>query len=102
MSFCHPNMNVISVLPLYSFLGAPKETPVVTPLMEFVRQKRAAKTGTQVFYLGKGSKFMSSWCPFPCLYDLKELCAFNFSFTYFVIFSSIELALPCMINFIKT
>ncbi|XP_039019729.1 regulator of nonsense transcripts UPF3-like [Hibiscus syriacus] len=27
--------------------GAPKETPVVTPLMEFVRQKRAAKSGTQ-------------------------------------------------------
>ena len=102
MSFCHPNMNVISVLPLYSFLGAPKETPVVTPLMEFVRQKRAAKTGTQVFYLGKGCKFISSWFHFPCLYDLKVLCAFNFSFTYFVIFSSIKLALPCMINFIKT
>ncbi|KAG4196713.1 hypothetical protein ERO13_A06G188800v2 [Gossypium hirsutum] len=27
--------------------GAPKEAPVVTPLMEFVRQKRAAKSGTQ-------------------------------------------------------
>ncbi|XWS11959.1 hypothetical protein CRYUN_Cryun37aG0049700 [Craigia yunnanensis] len=27
--------------------GAPKETPVVTPLMEFVRQKRAAEIGTQ-------------------------------------------------------
>ncbi|GMI72405.1 hypothetical protein like AT1G33980 [Hibiscus trionum] len=27
--------------------GAPKETPVVTPLMEFVRQKRAAKSGSQ-------------------------------------------------------
>ncbi|XP_017978862.1 PREDICTED: regulator of nonsense transcripts UPF3 isoform X1 [Theobroma cacao] len=27
--------------------GAPKETPVVTPLMEFVRQKRAAESGTQ-------------------------------------------------------
>ncbi|KAK8559866.1 hypothetical protein V6N13_016599 [Hibiscus sabdariffa] len=27
--------------------GAPKETPVVTPLMEFVRQKRAAKSGAQ-------------------------------------------------------
>ncbi|KAE8724274.1 Regulator of nonsense transcripts UPF3 [Hibiscus syriacus] len=27
--------------------GVPKETPVVTPLMEFVRQKRAAKSGTK-------------------------------------------------------
>ncbi|XWS18971.1 hypothetical protein CRYUN_Cryun32bG0090700 [Craigia yunnanensis] len=27
--------------------GAPKETPVVTPLMEFVRQKRTAESGTQ-------------------------------------------------------
>lgn len=27
--------------------GASKETPVVTPLMEFVRQKRAAESGTQ-------------------------------------------------------
>ncbi|XP_008786472.2 regulator of nonsense transcripts UPF3-like [Phoenix dactylifera] len=27
--------------------GAPKETPIVTPLMDFVRQKRAAKSGIQ-------------------------------------------------------
>ncbi|EOY26871.1 Smg-4/UPF3 family protein, putative isoform 2 [Theobroma cacao] len=27
--------------------GAPKETPVITPLMAFVRQKRAAESGTQ-------------------------------------------------------
>ncbi|XVE88851.1 hypothetical protein DITRI_Ditri19aG0102200 [Diplodiscus trichospermus] len=27
--------------------GAPKETPVITPLMEFVRQRRAANSGTQ-------------------------------------------------------
>ncbi|OMO66623.1 Regulator of nonsense-mediated decay, UPF3 [Corchorus olitorius] len=27
--------------------GAPKDVPVVTPLMEFVRQKRAAESGTQ-------------------------------------------------------
>lgn len=51
---CHPYMSVISLIPLDSFLGAPKETPVVTPLMAFVRQKRAAESGTQVYYLGKG------------------------------------------------
>ncbi|KAJ4966639.1 hypothetical protein NE237_018488 [Protea cynaroides] len=27
--------------------GAPKESPIVTPLMDYVRQKRAAKTGSQ-------------------------------------------------------
>ncbi|XVF74542.1 hypothetical protein PTKIN_Ptkin13bG0118300 [Pterospermum kingtungense] len=27
--------------------GAPKETPIVTPLMEFVRQKRSTESGTQ-------------------------------------------------------
>lgn len=29
-------------------LGAPKEAPIVTPLMDFVRQRRAAKGGTRV------------------------------------------------------
>lgn len=31
-----------------SFLGANKEPPVVTPLMEYVRQKRALGSGVQV------------------------------------------------------
>ena len=35
-----------------SFLGANKETPVVTPLMEYVRQKRAVDSGVQVMILG--------------------------------------------------
>lgn len=33
---------------LLLFAGAAKETPIVTPLMEFVRQKRAVESGTQV------------------------------------------------------
>lgn len=28
--------------------GIPKEAPIVTPLMEYVRQKRAAESGMQV------------------------------------------------------
>lgn len=31
--------------------GGPKETLIVTPLMDFVRQKRAAKVGSQVHFL---------------------------------------------------
>lgn len=30
------------------FLGAAKDAPIVTPLMDFVRQKRAAKGGSRV------------------------------------------------------
>lgn len=30
------------------FLGAVKDAPIVTPLMQFVRQKRAAKGGSRV------------------------------------------------------
>lgn len=33
------------------FLGAAKEAPIVTPLMEYVRQKRAIGSGTQVMSL---------------------------------------------------
>lgn len=32
----------------HSLLGAPKGLPIVTPLMEYVRQKRAAKGGARV------------------------------------------------------
>lgn len=32
----------------YFFPGSAKENPVVTPLMEYVRQKRAAESGAQV------------------------------------------------------
>lgn len=44
-----PNLdNSISFMSLLLFAGAAKETPIVTPLMEFVRQKRAVESGTQV------------------------------------------------------
>ncbi|KAF8404309.1 hypothetical protein HHK36_009192 [Tetracentron sinense] len=36
--------------------GAPKEIPIVTPLMDFVRQKRAAKVGSQRSSNGKLSR----------------------------------------------
>lgn len=32
----------------YLFLGAAKEAPIVTPLMEYIRQKRAIESGVQV------------------------------------------------------
>lgn len=32
----------------YHFLGASKAAPIVTPLMEFIRQKRATVMGSQV------------------------------------------------------
>lgn len=34
----------------YAFAGAVKDAPVVTPLMDFVRQKRAAKGGSRVSF----------------------------------------------------
>uniref|UniRef100_A0A2P2L7B1 Regulator of nonsense transcripts UPF3-like isoform X2 n=1 Tax=Rhizophora mucronata TaxID=61149 RepID=A0A2P2L7B1_RHIMU len=37
--------------------GAAKEAPIVTPLMDFVRQKRAAKTGSRVLF--EFSKFVA-------------------------------------------
>lgn len=33
----------------YTFVGAAKEALIVTPLMDFVRQKRAAKAGPRVY-----------------------------------------------------
>jgi len=30
--------------------GGPKEAVIVTPLMDFIRQKRAAKSGSQVWW----------------------------------------------------
>ena len=30
-------------------LGAGRDAPIITPLMDFVRQKRAAKSGSRVF-----------------------------------------------------
>lgn len=35
----------------FLFVGVGKETLVVTPLMDFVRQKRAEKSGPRVFYI---------------------------------------------------
>lgn len=35
-------------LDFFFLLGAPKDGPIVTPLMDFVRQKRAAKGGARV------------------------------------------------------
>jgi regulator of nonsense transcripts 3 len=34
----------------HAFAGAAKDAPIVTPLMDFVRQKRAAKGGSRVFF----------------------------------------------------
>lgn len=44
------NSDTLELEVLYStlFPGGAKETPIVTPLMEFVRQKRAVESGTQV------------------------------------------------------
>ena len=39
-------LNIVFVPPV---LGAMKDTPIVTPLMDSVRQKRAAKGGSWVF-----------------------------------------------------
>jgi hypothetical protein len=36
------------LISLCFFPGAAKETPIVTPLMEYVRQKRAVDCGAQV------------------------------------------------------
>lgn len=30
--------------------GVAKDAPIVTPLMDFIRQKRAAKSGPRVFF----------------------------------------------------
>lgn len=30
------------------FLGSAKDAPIVTPLMDYIRQKRAAKSGARV------------------------------------------------------
>lgn len=37
-------------MPILWFSGAAKDAPIVTPLMHFVRQKRAAKSGARVGY----------------------------------------------------
>ena len=33
-----------------SFSGSAKDAPIVTPLMDFIRQKRAAKGGSRVCF----------------------------------------------------
>lgn len=33
-----------------TFVGIGKEAPIVTPLMDYVRQKRASKGGSRVLY----------------------------------------------------
>lgn len=43
-----------------SFLGVNKETPIVTPLMEYVRQKRTVDSGVQVMILSVQSLFAFS------------------------------------------
>lgn len=40
-----------NMLDFTGFLGGIKEALIVTPLMDFVRQKRAAKIGSQVSFL---------------------------------------------------
>ena len=52
-------------MPLMPFSGVPKDIPIVTPLMDFVRQKRAAKGGSRVIYYNPNNstvdnKIMSS------------------------------------------
>lgn len=44
----HENKKFAVFYPLLIFVGAAKDTPIVTPLMDFIRQKRAAKSGTRV------------------------------------------------------
>ncbi|XP_022861734.1 regulator of nonsense transcripts UPF3-like isoform X1 [Olea europaea var. sylvestris] len=41
---------------LHFILGAPKDIPIVTPLMDYVRQKRAAKIGRRVLLNGKPAR----------------------------------------------
>jgi hypothetical protein len=43
-----------------SFLGATKAPPIVTPLMEYVRQKRAVDSGPLVNYSGTSDYFLFS------------------------------------------
>ncbi|XP_021891616.1 regulator of nonsense transcripts UPF3 [Carica papaya] len=45
--FKDPEYLSLLVFPHLAFAGASKETPIVTPLMDFVRQKRAAKDGSR-------------------------------------------------------
>lgn len=51
-----------------SFLGASKEAPIVTPLMEFVRQRRSVGSGAQVNDSGSSDSFNSILCH----YSFKE------------------------------
>ena len=39
------------LFPLLFFPGAAKDAPIITPLMDFVRQKRATKGGNRVLLL---------------------------------------------------
>ncbi|KAJ1400086.1 UPF3 domain [Sesbania bispinosa] len=41
--------------------GVNKETPIITPLMEYVRQKRAVESGAQVNDSGASENFVSSF-----------------------------------------
>ena len=52
---------------LLCFLGVTKEAAIVTPLMDFVRQKRAAKSGTRVGFLLDARYVWTSFIFLKCL-----------------------------------
>lgn len=60
-----------------SFPGANKETPIVTPLMEYVRQKRAVDTGMQViFWVHELPQYLQFMI---CTFCLNYACKHNYS-----------------------
>lgn len=42
--------------------GAAKDAPIITPLMDFVRQKRAAKSGSRVLFQSEYIQLKGSKC----------------------------------------
>lgn len=65
-------IDIFFVMPLMPFSGVPKDTPIVTPLMDFVRQKRAAKGGSRVICCN----------PYISILDCKIMSSVLFAIIY--------------------
>lgn len=68
----HISLNLINSLGMSAASGAARESVIITPLMEFVRSRRAAKSAPQRGMSGGGKSSARSGGPAASTYSLSS------------------------------